>query len=104
MDITAAALLSDMQAVKGELQPLTPANGMAPQQDFSALLTQAVNNVNGLQQNTGDLRNRFELGDESVSLEQVMISAQKSSIAFDATVQVRNKVVEAYKTIMNMPV
>lgn len=104
MDISAAALLTDMQAIKGEMQPLTPPNSVAPQQDFSALLTQAVNNVNGLQQSTGDLRNRFELGDESVSLEQVMISAQKSSIAFEATVQVRNKVVDAYKTIMNMPV
>jgi len=33
-----------------------------------------------------------------------MIAAQKSSVAFDATVQVRNKFVEAYKEIMSMPV
>jgi len=33
-----------------------------------------------------------------------MIASQKSSIAFEATVQVRNKVVEAYKEIMSMPV
>ncbi|MBM7456561.1 flagellar hook-basal body complex protein FliE [Oceanisphaera litoralis] len=104
MDISAAGLLTEMQAVKGELQPLTPANSAAPHQDFSALLTQAVNKVNDLQQGTDSLRTRFELGDDSVSLEQVMISAQKSSLAFEATVQVRNKVVEAYKTIMNMPV
>ncbi|OIN07715.1 flagellar hook-basal body complex protein FliE [Oceanisphaera psychrotolerans] len=104
MDIKAAALISEMQAIKGEMQPPTPPNSIAPQQDFSALLTQAVNNVNGLQQDTDALRTRFELGDDAVSLEQVMIAAQKSSIAFDATVQVRNKVVDAYKTIMNMPV
>lgn len=104
MDINASALLSEMQAIKSELQPLAPVNNLVPQQDFSAVLTQAVNSVNNLQQTTGDLRNRFEMGDESVSLEEVMIAGQKSSIAFDATVQVRNKVVEAYKTIMNMPV
>ena len=104
MDIQASALLSEMQAMQSELRTLTPANNVAPQQDFAALLSQAVSNVNGLQQSTDDLRTRFETGDDSVSLENVMIAAQKSSIAFDATVQVRNKVVEAYKTIMNMPV
>lgn len=105
MEIKAASLLSEMQAMQNELQPLAPSNNnVIPKQEFSELLSQAVNNVNGLQKNTDSLRTRFEMGDESVSLENVMISAQKSSIAFDATVQVRNKVVEAYKTIMNMPV
>ncbi|PSJ46269.1 flagellar hook-basal body complex protein FliE [Zobellella endophytica] len=104
MDIKATALLNEMQSLKGEAQQLAPVNAPGPHQDFAALLTRAVDNVNGLQQSTDGLRTRFELGDESVSLEQVMIAAQKSGLAFDATVQVRNKVVEAYKTIMNMPV
>ena len=104
MDIKATALLSEMQAMKTELQPLAPANTIAPQQDFAALLSQAVSNVNGLQQSTDSLRERFELGDDKVGLEEVMIAAQKSSLSFEATVQVRNKVVDAYKTIMNMPV
>ncbi len=72
--------------------------------DFSQMLKQAIDNVNGLQQNTSDLRNRFEMGDEQVSLGDVMIAANKSSLAFDATVQVRNKMVEAYKEVMSMPV
>ena len=38
------------------------------------------------------------------SLGEVMIAANKSSLAFDATVQVRNKMVEAYKEVMSMPV
>ncbi|MGB5855761.1 MAG: flagellar hook-basal body complex protein FliE [Oceanisphaera sp.] len=104
MDIKASALLSEMQAMQSELQPLAPTNDIASKQDFSALLSQAVNSVNGLQKSTDSLRTRFEMGDQAVSLEEVMISSQKSSLAFDATVQVRNKVVEAYKTIMNMPV
>lgn len=72
--------------------------------DFSQMLKQAIDNVNGLQQNTSSLRNRFEMGDEQVSLGEVMIAANKSSLAFDATVQVRNKMVEAYKEVMSMPV
>jgi flagellar hook-basal body complex protein FliE len=44
------------------------------------------------------------MGDRSVSLAEVMIASQKSSVAFEATVQVRNKLVESYKEIMNMPV
>ena len=39
MDIKATALLSEMQAMKTELQPLAPANTIAPQQDFAALLS-----------------------------------------------------------------
>jgi len=72
--------------------------------EFSDMLKQAIDNVNGLQENTSDLRNRFEMGDEEVSLGDVMISANKSGLAFDATVQVRNKMVEAYKEVMSMPV
>ncbi len=72
--------------------------------DFSNLLKMAVDNVNELQQTSGDLKTRMELGDPNVTLEQTMIASQKASIAFEATVQVRNKMVEAYKEIMSMPV
>ena len=46
----------------------------------------------------------FEMGDRSVTLADTMVASAKAGIAFDATVQVRNKFVEAYKEIMNMPV
>ena len=71
---------------------------------FGELLEQAVNNVNELQQTSGDLKTRLEMGDRSVSLAETMIASQKAGIAFEATVQVRNKLVDAYKTIMSMPV
>lgn len=76
----------------------------SPSADFSSMLKQAIDNVNGLQQDTSELRNRFEMGDNEVSLGEVMIAANKSSLAFDATVQIRNKMVEAYKEVMSMPV
>jgi flagellar hook-basal body complex protein FliE len=72
--------------------------------NFGDLLKTAVNNVNDIQQEVGQKRKAFEMGDESVTLADVMIAGAKAGVAFDATVQVRNKFVEAYKEIMSMPV
>lgn len=72
--------------------------------DFSAMLNQAIDNVNGLQKTSSDLQTRFDRGDEGVSLSDVMIARNKSSVAFEATIQVRNKLIDAYKELMNMPV
>ena len=72
--------------------------------NFGSLLTDALNNVNALQQESGDKKRAFEMGDTSVTLSEVMIASSKSGIALDATVQIRNKFVEAYKEIMSMPV
>ena len=44
------------------------------------------------------------MGAPNLSLADVMVMKEKSGIAFEATLQVRNKVLEAYKQIMNMPV
>lgn len=106
MDVQATALMKQLEALRFEASgsSINPVSDGNITQDFSGLLKQAINNVNDLQQDTSDLRNRFDMGDCSVSLSDVMIAGQKSSIAFESTVQVRNKVVEAYKTIMNMPV
>ncbi len=83
---------------------MRPATGKEVAADFSALFAKAINNVNGLQQASSDLAVRFDRGDEGVSLSDVMIARNKSSVAFDATIQVRNKLVDAYKALMNMPV
>lgn len=105
MEINASNLLQEMQHLRieagnGQLTQSTPAASA----DFGALLRQALGNVNELQGQANDLRTRFDSGDRSVDLSDVMIASQKSSISFEATVQVRNKVVDAYKTIMNMSV
>ncbi len=72
--------------------------------NFSEMFKNAINEVNELQSNAGDLKAKFELGDSNVSLADVMIASQKSGVAFQATVHVRNKLIDAYKEIMNMSV
>ncbi|MBD1556042.1 flagellar hook-basal body complex protein FliE [Vibrio sp. S9_S30] len=95
----------EMQAMMLEATNSTkPATGQQVSSDFGALLNNAINNVNALQKQSGELATRFDQGDPNVSLSDVMIARNKSSVAFDATIQVRNKLVEAYKELMNMPV
>jgi flagellar hook-basal body complex protein FliE len=71
--------------------------------DFSSLLTDSINKVNDTQQQADKLAQAFETGGTDASLAEVMISLQKASVSFQAMVQVRNKLVEAYKDVMNMP-
>jgi len=71
--------------------------------DFSAMLKQSIDAVNNTQKTAGKLSKAFEMGDADTSLADVMIASQKAGVSFQAMVQVRNKLVEAYKDVMNMP-
>lgn len=108
MDVKANSLYQEMQALASQIAPpaqnferteKSPAAGQ-----FADMLGQALDNVNALQKTSRTAQTRFDLGDPSLSLVDVMVAKEKSGIAFEATVQVRNKLLEAYKTIMNMPV
>jgi flagellar hook-basal body complex protein FliE len=72
--------------------------------DFGALLKQSIEQVNEIQQEASAMRAAFEKGEGDMDLAQVMVAAQKSSLSFEAMVQVRNKLIEAYKDVMNMPI
>jgi flagellar hook-basal body complex protein FliE len=50
------------------------------------------------------LQRELQLDNPSVSLEQTMVAMQKSQLGFQATLQVRNRLVQAYSDIMNMQV
>ena len=71
--------------------------------DFSALLQQSIASVNDTQQSAGKMAEAFETGAANISLADVMVANQKASVSFQAMLQVRNKLVEAYKDVMNMP-
>lgn len=71
---------------------------------FSEMFSNAINQVNETQQTAGAMAKAFEQGDPGVSLTQVMVAAQKASVSFQAVTEVRNKLVEAYKDVMNMSI
>ena len=108
MDIKANSIYQEMQAMVGDIKPIKmdmpSIQGNSSASQFSDMLSQAVNNVNGMQKQSREMQVSFDMGDTSLSLADVMIAKEKAGIAFEATMQVRNKVLEAYKTIMNMPV
>ena len=72
--------------------------------EFSDALKNALDGVNTSQVQADELGKKFAMGDDSVSLSDMMVSMQKASINFQATIQVRNKLVSAYHDIMNMQV
>ena len=70
---------------------------------FGDALGNALRKVNTLQAETRELQGAFERGDPNADLARVMVAAQASSVAFRATVEVRNRLVQAYQDVMNMP-
>lgn len=73
-----------------------------PRTDFSTLLQQSLNNVNELQQQASVMKTSYERGDSNIDLPEVMLAAQKASLSFEATAEIRNRVLNAYQEIMNM--
>lgn len=90
----------------GDIGSLMPneKNSVTPKADFSAALKASLDQVNQSQSRAENLGKNFALGDDSVSLSDVIIAGQKANIYFQATIQVRNKLVSAYQDIMNMQV
>lgn len=91
------------RANPGGVNPLQ-AREAAGAVDFQSALKTSIDQVNKVQLQAQDTAQRFEMGDTTVSLSDAMLSLQKSTIAFQQTVQVRNKLVQAYQEIMNMGV
>ncbi|MDT8310867.1 MAG: flagellar hook-basal body complex protein FliE [Methylophaga sp.] len=100
-------LLTQLRAMQGQAQsaPVNPQQINSNNQvDFGDLMKSAVNQVNSLQQTSSQLKTGFEMGDPNITLSDAMIASQKASVAFEATVQVRNKLVEAYQEVMRMSI
>lgn len=71
--------------------------------DFGEVLKQAIGEVNGLDQQSAEMKTKLLTGQVD-DIHQVMIAAEKADLAFQLTVQIRNKVIEAYQEIMRMQI
>ena len=83
--------------------PVSVKQGTQPA-GFGEALGKALAEVSDSQKASGTLSKAFLSDDPTVSLERVMVAGVKSSIGFQATLQVRNKMVQAYSDIMNIQV
>ena len=96
-------VLAQMRAMAVQTQAPEVDKNPAVSDQFAGLLRQSIDAVAENQGRSSELRTAFEVGDPNVELAEVMVAAQKSSVSFQAMVQVRNKLLEAYKDVMNMP-
>lgn len=87
-----------------KVNPLENGNGPNKVPSFTEVMAQAVHKVNDVQQTSSAMAEAYEKGVAGVDITDVMIASQKASVSFQAMVQVRNKLVDAYKDIMNMPI
>nr|WP_255370264.1 flagellar hook-basal body complex protein FliE [Roseateles sp. YR242] len=82
-------------------QPVAkPASGA----NFADAMSSALKSVSTQQNEASRLQREVQLDNPTVSLEETMVAMQKAQIGFQATLQVRNRLVSAYSEIMNMQV
>ena len=96
-DKPAANPAQGQAATQAGAAQVTQANGS----DFTDTLHSALNDVSATQKRSADLAAAYERG-EVTDVAQVMLARQESSVAFEATLQVRNKLLSAYQDIMRM--
>lgn len=93
-------LASRLTAQKATL----PLGGGPQESGFTGALQGALKSVSAAQNEASNLQKQVQLENPSVSLEETMVAIQKAQIGFQATLHVRNRLVQAYTDIMNMQV
>ncbi len=81
-----------------------PQEGNAQDVGFSSALKGVLQSVSAAQNRSSDLQREVQLENPNVSIEETMVAMQKAQIGFQATLHVRNRMVQAYTDIMNMQV
>lgn len=103
-DIGINQVLAQMRAMQALANPQATSEAVQGQGNFSNLMQDSIREVNVAMQESRAMTTRFEMGDPSVSLAEVMVNSQKAGLQFQAVAEIRNRVLSAYKEVMNMPV
>ncbi|WP_294389938.1 flagellar hook-basal body complex protein FliE [uncultured Sphingomonas sp.] len=92
------------KAATDAAKPIAAATPAAPATDnFPGAMKSALNSVNASQANAELTTNAYMKG-ETTDIAAVMLAREQASMGFQTTLQVRNKLLSAYKDIMSMPV
>lgn len=94
-----SAALRDVRAASEAGRSLAPAQ--APGAGFADTLQTALKQVSAVQENSSQMQVAYERG-QVTDIAQVMLARQEAGVAFEATLQVRNKLLNAYQDIMRM--
>ena len=101
---TALQKVADPNSIRNDNGP----GGVAPvgttqQGGFASTFQSQLQKMNAVNARAGALTVAYERGEET-DIAKVMLARQEASIGFEATLQVRNKLLSAYKDIMSMPI
>ena len=99
IDSVLQQLRATAAAAAGEASPAGPAAAGG----FADELKKSLQRANEAQQHAYAQAEAFELGKPGVALNDVMVDLQKANIAFQTSLQIRNRLVAAYQEIMNLP-
>lgn len=108
MDLRINSLTSPLQGSQltkgiGSHAGLPSVSSAAPG-GFSQALQGALNSVSAAQDHASTLQREVQMENPAVSLEETMVALQKAQIGFQASLHVRNRLVQAYSDVMNMQV
>jgi flagellar hook-basal body complex protein FliE len=95
--VARAGLRPDGQRIQAGVEPTQPGG-------FQAAMAQALQSVSASQNEARGLQRELLLGNPTVSIEQTMMAMTTAQVGFQATLQVRNRLAQAYSEIMNMQV
>ena len=100
-------MLSRIREISNKTDVFNGGSTVTSTRNFSDVMSMAKNvvtDVNQAQTQSETLKNAYISGDSSVSMSQVIVASEKSKLAFEGLIAVRNKILDAYKEIMSMPV
>jgi flagellar hook-basal body complex protein FliE len=100
------AMITRMQALAAAAsgKPISTDSQATNGVDFSAILKNAIENVNTASNSAQAKAQSFSTGASDTSLEDVIISLQKANLSLQGMIAVRNKLVDAYKEVTNLQV
>lgn len=104
MDMRISPMTSQALTGIGQTNLKRPGGVGAVEGGFAANFKDALKSVSASQDEASRLQTQVQLGNPKVSLEETMLAMQKSQVGFQATLHVRNRMVQAYTDIMNMGV
>lgn len=97
-----SSMIRDMEAMRLAASNKNNLTNQGSKVSFKDTLANAYEGVKAKQSTSDSLTKRFVLGDPNVSMSQVVGASQESSVAFETAVQVRNKLLDGFKEIVDL--
>jgi len=91
-----------LESLSKTISPANPKETQSPE-SFGKMLARSLDDVNQLKLSADEAINDLAAGKQE-DIHQTMISLEKADVAFQLMMQIRNKIVAAYETVMRMPV